>query len=298
MLNICLHLFKNVIFFVYIYLIINLFFMKKITFLFFNILSFCCYSQISVSENFDDPDIAYDIPDGWTTDDAWFGYLTYVSDSFSCSGDQAFNANLYEESPYGVIETPNYQGTLTTALNVSYNLLILDYYEETPVDYNFGNIELLYSTDNGGSWISLGSKNSSNFTSTSSCQTVSYTINQGVLNSGGTIKFKFDMEWNEGDFIFFIDDFVINQSATASVSDLNKDNLRLYPNPTSEILNISYTDEITSVKVFDLFGRKILTQTPNTSKFTLSTTMLSSGTYLLGLETKSGEKSVVKFIKI
>lgn len=88
-------------------------------------------------------------------------------------------------------------------------------------------------------------------------------------------------------------------SSTLSVSDVNtvqankRSAISIYPNPTSDILNIKTDSKINAVSVVDLTGRKMNVRLEGDK---VDVRGLSAGTYLINIETKDGI-STEKFIK-
>ncbi|QBZ98472.1 T9SS type A sorting domain-containing protein [Flavobacterium sangjuense] len=73
-------------------------------------------------------------------------------------------------------------------------------------------------------------------------------------------------------------------------------NLKIYPNPTNNIWNLSHTTTIDSVELFDINGKTIQSFEPNTSQFELDGNKLSQGVYFVKI--KSGaDFAVQKIIK-
>lgn len=93
------------------------------------------------------------------------------------------------------------------------------------------------------------------------------------------------------------EDYLLQVSALVSTVELDLVNLKIYPNPTKDVLNISYNDLISKVTIFDLSGRQIFDKEVNDLSTVVSTDNLSKGTYLLKVQTQKGESSIVKFIK-
>ncbi len=78
-----------------------------------------------------------------------------------------------------------------------------------------------------------------------------------------------------------------------SISEIsNREYIKVYPNPASNIINIDNTD-IETVEIFNLSGKLILTER-NTNQINVET--LSKGIYLLSIQTKNGLYSS-KFVK-
>lgn len=89
------------------------------------------------------------------------------------------------------------------------------------------------------------------------------------------------------------EDYTVNVAASLSVNDLVKkdSNLKIYPNPVSDILNIDSASKIKSVKIYDLSGKNVLTEVIDTNKPAINVSSLSSGTYLITAETETGLQS-------
>lgn len=81
---------------------------------------------------------------------------------------------------------------------------------------------------------------------------------------------------------------------TSETSNL-KDSIKVYPNPFTDMLNISETENVKSIAVTDLAGRLIKTFEKPESVINLSD--LKSGMYLITLYLKDGTQKTVKSIK-
>lgn len=68
---------------------------------------------------------------------------------------------------------------------------------------------------------------------------------------------------------------------------------KVYPNPTSGVLNISSDEEIQNIAIYSLLGRKVGTST-NTQ---MDISNLAAGVYLLKLETKDGKTGTRRIVK-
>ncbi len=74
-----------------------------------------------------------------------------------------------------------------------------------------------------------------------------------------------------------------NVIATGIVT-INQPELRVYPNPTTDILQISQLEKGTTLSVYDLSGRLLLQQTASSSTETLSVGHLNNGLYQLVID--------------
>lgn len=74
-------------------------------------------------------------------------------------------------------------------------------------------------------------------------------------------------------------------------------NLMAYPNPTSDLLNISGKN-ISEIMIFDITGKQVMTKKVNAAdNLNLDVSTLSSGLYLLNATNDSGSTSTLKFSK-
>lgn len=102
------------------------------------------------------------------------------------------------------------------------------------------------------------------------------------------LNFEFD-NYNSG---YSIDNIIIKDMDQLAVNDINKTQIRIFPNPSSDFINVISDEEITSIKIYDIKGSLI--KSDKTSKVDIST--FSKGNYIISIETKSGIETK-KFIK-
>lgn len=92
------------------------------------------------------------------------------------------------------------------------------------------------------------------------------------------------------------DDFSVIQSVLAtSETNVKKDDVKVYPNPFTDILNISDIKNVKSVSVMDIAGRLIKNIEKPSS--TLHLGDLKQGMYLVVLNMNDGSKQTIKAIK-
>ncbi|TRW23097.1 T9SS type A sorting domain-containing protein [Flavobacterium zepuense] len=65
-----------------------------------------------------------------------------------------------------------------------------------------------------------------------------------------------------------------------------------YPNPVNNVLNISYSSDITSVSVFNLLGQQVITTQPNATDAKVDMSALSEGTYMVNVTAGSFVKTI------
>ena len=102
------------------------------------------------------------------------------------------------------------------------------------------------------------------------------------------LNFEFD---NDGSG-FIVDNIIIKDMDQLAVNDINKTQVNIFPNPSSDFINITSDEEIRSIKIYDIKGSLI--KSDKTSKVDVSA--FPKGNYIISIETKSGIETK-KFIK-
>ncbi|MGE6394824.1 GEVED domain-containing protein [Chryseobacterium scophthalmum] len=87
---------------------------------------------------------------------------------------------------------------------------------------------------------------------------------------------------------------VVDVLGTSDLATKNKE-ISVYPNPFSDVVYISETKDLKTVKVFDLTGRAVKTIENPTKEISLGS--LNSGLYLITMYFKDGSQNTVKAIK-
>jgi hypothetical protein len=76
----------------------------------------------------------------------------------------------------------------------------------------------------------------------------------------------------------------------------NKEVFTYYPNPVKDVLNLSYTSDITSISVFNLLGQQVISQQPNAAEVKIDMSSLADGAYIVNVTSGSTIKTI-KVIK-
>lgn len=105
------------------------------------------------------------------------------------------------------------------------------------------------------------------------------------------LNFEFD---NDGSG-FIVDNIIIKDMDQLSVSDINKTQVNIFPNPTSDFINIKSDEKIKSVKLYSASGSLVKAENDNLSRINVSN--LSKGNYLISIETDSGTETKKIIIK-
>lgn len=77
-------------------------------------------------------------------------------------------------------------------------------------------------------------------------------------------------------------------NTTSAIENVFVKNLEVYPNPTTDVFQISNSGNIQSISIFDFSGKLMFKQTANANVVSVSLSNLASGIYLLQAETNEG----------
>jgi len=84
----------------------------------------------------------------------------------------------------------------------------------------------------------------------------------------------------------------------ASLANVKFDNemFKAYPNPVKDLLNLSYTQNISNVEIFNMLGQQVFAKTVNATQGQVDMSNLAAGTYLVKVATDNQVKTI-KVIK-
>jgi len=220
----------------------------------------------------------------------------WVEDGFLNNGTTgAAKINLYSDNKTGWLISPTFNlSGASYDVKFDYGMTAWDTTNASTLGSD-DVIQALMSNDNGSTWTAIQTWNASTVISNTSTQ-FTYTV------TGGTNQMKFAIFATEGtvddpeDNDFFVDNFAVTQSSLSTVENtLTKNNIKAYPNPFSDVLNISDVKDVKSVSVVDIAGRVVKTFEKPSSDLQLRE--LNSGMYLVVLTMIDGSKQTIKAIK-
>lgn len=91
---------------------------------------------------------------------------------------------------------------------------------------------------------------------------------------------------------FQVDDFVFGEFTTLSSSNFEIADLKIYPNPTSHLWNISTNNErITLLEVYDITGKSVFSTQPQSITSQIDSSNFNTGLYILKIHTDKGSIS-------
>jgi hypothetical protein len=104
-------------------------------------------------------------------------------------------------------------------------------------------------------------------------------ITQAGLTPGNTYYIQVDdYGWGTTQGSFGIE---VQEVLSSDLFDNN--NFTAYPNPVKDILNLSYTSEITSVRVINMLGQVVISRNLNANNAQVDMSQLSAGTYIVNV---------------
>lgn len=116
------------------------------------------------------------------------------------------------------------------------------------------------------------------------------TISLGTLSSGNH-TFKIDVPtavFANGEGYIPVSVYVQGENSILSINDVVSYSYDMYPNPTSNTVNISGTDTINSYQIIDSLGRVLISKTYNDSTLHLDLSNYSNGVYFLKMNFDKG----------
>ena len=84
--------------------------------------------------------------------------------------------------------------------------------------------------------------------------------------------------------------------ASMSTESFTANKLTHYPNPVKDVLNLSYTSEITSVNVYNMLGQQVIAKKVNATETAIDMSALSDGAYIVNVTSGDNVKTI-KVIK-
>ena len=80
--------------------------------------------------------------------------------------------------------------------------------------------------------------------------------------------------------------------STLALQDFDMSQFNYYPNPVSNVLNISYSQEMTNVKVYNMVGQQLLNKNVNATSTKIDLSGFANGAYFIRVSTENAMKTV------
>ena len=96
--------------------------------------------------------------------------------------------------------------------------------------------------------------------------------------------------------IVYVDNIYLHKNTVLSTDSFAVSKIKLYPNPTSNVLNIESVGTIQNIAIFNVLGQEVMNKTTNESLLSLDVSGLNAGIYVIKTVI-DGTVSSTKFIK-
>lgn len=93
------------------------------------------------------------------------------------------------------------------------------------------------------------------------------------------------------------EDYAVKVGDDMGVENVTKKGLQVYPNPVSDVLNITAEGKVKAVSVLDVNGRVVANYKLDTAKSQVNVSNLATGVYLVQVTTEDGKVQTTKLIK-
>lgn len=161
-------------------------------------------------------------------------------------------------------------------------------------------LRVMYSTDCGASWNSVFSKSGSSLSTSSGTTTSNFiptnaqwrdeVVDLSGITDNDAVIIRFEFKSGYGNNVWIDNVRVMNATG---LEELDSE-LSIYPNPATEVVNISTADEVQRVEIFNMQGQ--LVKVENGDVNTVSVKELANGVYTIKLTTANGT-SMHKIVK-
>ena len=145
-------------------------------------------------------------------------------------------------------------------------------------------LRIYYKTSASGAWIELAAlrQNVTNWTS-AGIYSLPSNVYQVAIEGEALYGYSIVVDY-------------VTITGTLSLNNFDKNPVKMYPNPTSQILNLSHSTTINNVRILNVLGQEVLSKDLNSNETTLDVAALQNGTYMVEITAQDG-KSVQKLIK-
>ena len=269
--------------------------MKKITLLlFFALISLTSFAQEGVEMSFvEDFEGSSELPEGWDVQSprgsCEFEIGTDFPDgeSFESQGAIFDDVACSDAHTTAALITAEYDLSRATSATVTFDLVFQEDQDETQ-----GGEILVIQVFDEFTGTEVGFLDEFN-DSLEGIETMTYDISAYVSETT-SLRFTYNNQNTPGAYAG-VDNFVID--AVLSTDDNNTiEGFQMFPNPATNELNISSSNNIDNVTVFNMLGQVVIDQTVGATSQSINVSALQTGAYLLQV-TANGRTGTYKFAK-
>lgn len=90
--------------------------------------------------------------------------------------------------------------------------------------------------------------------------------------------------------------FAVTVNVALGMNDFDKQFLKIYPNPVTSVLQISFKNEINSVEIYSVLGQRLIGKKINSSTCSIDMSSLSNAIYIVKIisENQTGVYKILK----
>ncbi len=129
--------------------------------------------------------------------------------------------------------------------------------------------------------------------------------NNSIVNTSRIISGKVNLNWSNitsftvstDNSYFAFDDLRVKRNSTLSIDQFRKIEINIYPNPSSNLINIESDQKIKKIEVLSLNGQSIKLSKSELQIKKIDISEITSGFYFLKLTNELGQTSIKKIIK-
>ena len=193
--------------------------------------------------------------------------ITFLAGRFSAEGFTRFHMDIYTDTP-----------TQDKSFNFKFSNWSGGNGETNAYEYSATNANVLPNV-NPGTWISIDLPLTS-FTAIGPANTTDFV--QFVITSDlGTV---------------YYDNLYLHKNTVLGTKSFEVSNVKMYPNPAQNILNIQSVAKMDKVSVYNVLGQEVISKVPNNELLILDVSNLEKGIYVVKTSIE-GIISSSKFIK-
>ncbi|WP_299520441.1 T9SS type A sorting domain-containing protein [Winogradskyella sp.] len=91
---------------------------------------------------------------------------------------------------------------------------------------------------------------------------------------------------------FYVDNIYFHNNTVLSTNDFETSEFKVSPNPTNTDWNLSSSNTITNVAVYDILGKQVLALAPNSNEAIIDASSLRTGVYFARIDGVNGSKTI------
>ncbi|WP_298894989.1 T9SS type A sorting domain-containing protein [uncultured Psychroserpens sp.] len=183
-----------------------------------------------------------------------------------------------------------------------YQFVHLNYYATTTTEFNFFLIDATAGIGGGAAEeprYRFGGPTPDSPIVTGSWQSVfiplqhflDHTPSSGTYDLNDIFQWKFD-----GNGEVYFDNIFFSTSNTLGAEEFTRNEFSVFPNPTTNNWTVIGTQDIESIRIYDVLGKQVVNVTPNANETQIDGSNLKAGLYFAKISSATGSKTI-KLVK-